>query len=811
MKRLSLLFIGFLACAVSALAVPARSRQFSHTQADGSTLELMLVGDEYHHYYLNTATNERMIRRADGDFVALTESELNRRMTYGESRRKEANALRRERLKTLPQRVARPVEGPSRVGQFGDMRGQKKGLVILVNFTDKKMASTHTQTTFNNIFNQVGYSANGHIGCVADYFKAQSYGQFELDFDVVGPVTTANKMAYYGGNDSNGDDLRPATMVIEACRAVDGQVNFADYDWDGDGTVDQVFVIYAGYGEHAGASENTIWPHEYELSSAAQYGDGTGKLKLDNVWINTYACAPELTGASGSALNGIGTACHEFSHCLGYPDTYDIDYSGGIGMDYYDVMCSGSYNGPSSDGEVPSGYTAYERWCAGWLTPVELNGPANIVNMPDLATSPTAYVIYNSANRDEFLLLENRQSAGYFRYYGSSIAGHGLFITHIDYNESVWADNAPNDTKTHQRVTWVPADKNYGTYSSIYGDWTVTSAQQKGDYFPGTGNVTSFDASQYGNYGGKWFKAENGSNYTSHTLSEISESQGTISFLVDGGDLPDRYTITYNAGSGTCETTSWTQTASSYEQATLPAATIALEGWTFAGWAKNSVAETTVKPTLYQAGASYRPMGDITLYAVYQRASQQGGVGGTYVLDYNAETNLQKAAMGYGKDFSYTASDGSAWTIKAYKNKGLQINKGKNASIKVPECAGAITTIELTTTAAKVLKFSTTDYNGSNNPTASATATASTSPTIDLTGKGLKTGYIYTTDGATTITKITVHYGAGGIVTYNTNPQPQVTGIEQQNAPRANKLLRNGQICILRDGKLYDLNGRAIR
>lgn len=39
-------------------------------------------------------------------------------------------------------------------------------------------------------------------------------------------------------------------MVAEACLWAHEQgFDFSKYDWDGDGEVDQVFVLYAGHGE----------------------------------------------------------------------------------------------------------------------------------------------------------------------------------------------------------------------------------------------------------------------------------------------------------------------------------------------------------------------------------------------------------------------------------------------------------------------------------------------------------------------------------------------------------------------------------
>lgn len=57
-------------------------------------------------------------------------------------------------------------------------------------------------------------------------------------------------------------------------------------------------------------------------------------------------------------VEGIGTFCHEFSHCLGLPDFYDTNYNGHFGMASWSLMDSGSYN---DDGYTPIGYSAYEK------------------------------------------------------------------------------------------------------------------------------------------------------------------------------------------------------------------------------------------------------------------------------------------------------------------------------------------------------------------------------------------------------------------------------------------------------------------
>lgn len=625
-------FLFLLLCLVSTLsfAVPAKRVTFTHTQKDGTVLSLMFVGDEHMHYYKNIVTGEAMSLSNDGDYYVIPTMDFSARQQKANQRRTEANQRRIQRLpnKGDMSRLHESVKDGKlkALGQFNEIKGSKKGLVILVNFSDKAMQTTHNQVAFNNMFNKEGYSENGHIGSVHDYFKDQSYNQFDLTFDVVGPVTVSKTMTYYGGNDSSGDDSHPAEMIIEALKLADAQgVDFSKYDWDNDGKVDQVFVIYAGFNEAQGGgvyNANTIWPHEWNLYSANYYGDGTGPQKIDGVTIDTYACTSELCGYSGTKMDGIGTACHEFSHCLGYPDFYDADYSGGIGMDSYDVMCSGNYNGPNQNGEVPVGYTAYERWCAGWLTPTELKDPFTVTDMPALNDEGTAYVIYNSSNKNEYLLIENRQSRRWFQYYDSNTAGHGLFVVHVDYNATVWGNNKPNDDISHQRMCWIPADGKYGTYSSKTQSWTINNADQLGDFFPGTGNKTTLDGTSHTTVGGKWFTSENGSTTFPHSLTEIAETtDGKISFDFDGGSQDDgsRYTITLDACGGSVSTTSWTQT--SYKQSyTLPEPETTVEGWYGAGWSTKKITENTPLDDIedfIDYGKPYTPESDVTLYAVY--------------------------------------------------------------------------------------------------------------------------------------------------------------------------------------------------
>ena len=539
MKRLYFL-LSLLLCAQLAFAVPAANVTITHTQKDGTVLTLRLVGDEHMSYYVDVASGKAMQKGTDGDYAEIPQAVFKARAEHASLRRTEANKRRISRLPRMQQKLNR-ADGPAYVASVTPMTGTKKGLVILVNFQDEKFRIgangddySGTVEAFSNQFNQEGYSENGHIGSVKDYFSAQSYGKFTVDFDVVGPVTVSQGMAYYGAPVTIGKrtehDSYPADMVYEACQLAHAAgTDFSKYDWNGNGEVDQVFVIYAGYNEARGASENTIWPHEWELHYAKNAGQSHyDKFELDGKIINTYACASELSDTIGVKIAGIGMACHEFSHCLGYPDLYDTDYAKnglGSGLGWFDLMANGNYNGPDLNGAVPCGYSAYERWMAGWLTPTELdadaatitgmvpidspeNGGNVLSDNPTLASSPSrAYIIKNGSD-DDYYLLENRPKTGYYQYYGpftDEIIGCGLFITHVQYDEKAWYDNAVNADSCNQRLIFVPAD----------GDLDINNTYTW-DFYP-TKHVTSF------------------TNVVNKEVTNITRSDGLISFDYKGG------------------------------------------------------------------------------------------------------------------------------------------------------------------------------------------------------------------------------------------------------------------------------------
>lgn len=472
MKRLFLTMM-LCVCVFALWAVPAKRLSLTVKQPDGTELTIVQHGDEHFHYF-TTEDGVLLKKSAQGFFYAQSTVEnrlvATMNLAHNAAERSveeqtlvmslpqlsevisDSRARSMSRRSTMQQKTATPVTGDVKVP------------VILVQYKDKKFAPSNPVAEYVELLNnEEPFTDRRGYASARKYFMDQSEGKFIPTFDVLGPVTLSKNMEYYGGNDKEGNDLHPTEMIEEACRLVNSSADFKEYDNNGDGYVDFVYVIYAGYGEASNTNEleNTIWPHAWALPTP---------LSADGVKIQRYACSNELNGYQGSTLAGIGTLCHEFSHCLGLPDFYDIDYSGGFGLGSWSIMNSGNYN---DDGYTPCGYTGYEKDYIGWKSLVVLEEPQDVKLYP-VSEGGDAYKIVNDANENEYYVVENHKKSNWDK----GIPAEGMLVFHVDYLKSAWENNTPNDDPHHQRMTIIPADNK------------LSDATLRGDTYPGsTGNT----------------------------------------------------------------------------------------------------------------------------------------------------------------------------------------------------------------------------------------------------------------------------------------------------------------------------------
>ncbi|MBR1712056.1 MAG: M6 family metalloprotease domain-containing protein [Alloprevotella sp.] len=576
-KRLFLL----LSLCCLTLALPATRplrRIVSLPQSDGTSVSVFKVGNAFLSYYMtmdgvavdyDAAGDLCYVRLApDGTSLSVTGQIAHDAVQRTEQERRFVSELRAEksRIRAAARRLSaayqRPIASVGRDGinSYGQAAtGSVKSIgspvipVIMVDFTDRAFQESSTEEKVSRLFNEAGYAderASGCVGSVKDYFEAQSQSLFRPTFKVVGKVSTMLGYAAYGKRAAGGASAGTRSLLREALDAAveDLGVDFSEF-CDESGSIPLVAIYYAGPGAHNAyerEADNYIHAH-YQTVVMKVQGIDVRSCLLGNEIMQTYkdvagSSYPEVTG---SDTDGIGVFCHEFGHALGLPDFYytgddDNIYYSLLSMDYWSVMDYGQWY---SDGYAPVGYNAYERAFMGWQHVEELTAseqPRELVPYHKADdggnTTPTCYRLTNPENSREYFLLENRQPGTWY----PEEMGHGLLITHVDYDAAEWGSNphSPNNVPEHQRFTYVPADgEKEGVNSTVIVDGVSRNVQApwsdcQADLFPGRHGVKEFSAETSPDW------------YTYYTATpptngfyNIAEAGGIVRFVY--GERPD--------------------------------------------------------------------------------------------------------------------------------------------------------------------------------------------------------------------------------------------------------------------------------
>ena len=402
-------------------------------------------------------------------------------------------------------------------------------LVIPVQFTDVKYK--YSGEHLDHMLNQEGYSFEGATGSAADYLHSQFRDDVRFIFDIAPMVDLPRPVADYGANDAAGNDKNPALAVKEACELLESLVDFSQYDSDGDGYVDNVFVFYAGRDEADGGGSNCIWSHKWSLDDAGY------TCLVDGKYVDSYAMTSELTiETSGTVcFNTIGAFCHEFSHLLGLMDLYDTDYekSGGTTpgvWNFTSLMDGGCYN---NNGRTPSSYCALELEMLGLGTEETLT--AGFFTLDALADSQR-YFRMNTEDDDIYYLLECRRTEGWDAYVG----GNGLLIYRINKSENSfgystyygrisaftrWAVNEINCNPDHYCAQIMAAE------TPSIDEYRKSPDKISCIYYPGkTSQYTSFNTEE-----------------SMLSISDIALTAKGVSFTVTGPVVMDRTDVFQDA------------------------------------------------------------------------------------------------------------------------------------------------------------------------------------------------------------------------------------------------------------------------
>ena len=278
--------------------------------------------------------------------------------------------------------------------------------VLLVDFTDRP--HTIDSNIFDDYFNSDNY-LDGNAISVNKYFYHESYGDLNVTFDIYGwKLLTAHTYAWYAQNNFN-----TFQMVLDTIAAFDPEVDFSQYDADGDGRIDGFEIIHAGIAKQEGSGN---------IADSARIFSGSTNYSVDGLLYGNVAIVSEMMGVTlcnsakvtfshpSDCRKSIVVSTHELCHVLGLPDLYEISpdgYQVGPGLGDMTMMVQTQH----SDPDFPINLDSWSRFFLGWLPAIKVGPQAAgdfIINSVD--DHRDLYYLQDNNRMDsrEFFLVANR-------------------------------------------------------------------------------------------------------------------------------------------------------------------------------------------------------------------------------------------------------------------------------------------------------------------------------------------------------------------------------------------------------------------
>jgi immune inhibitor A len=221
--------------------------------------------------------------------------------------------------------------------------GNVKALVVPVHFSDveEEMDLDVITKAFNGSASEVDWYS------VSDFYAQSSYQKLNFEFEITSIFTPSAPATYYENKDNfNGDGYNTnasRALYKEVLDYFDDQYDYSDYDSDGDGYIDCIYLIYDHEVDYTYA--NQFW---WAYTASYVEDDVIDDVKLKNyIW-----CGYSFLKKDNQECN-THTLIHETAHLFGIDDYYDYypttgaskgGLAGGDLMDNDDGSPSGDHN-----------------------------------------------------------------------------------------------------------------------------------------------------------------------------------------------------------------------------------------------------------------------------------------------------------------------------------------------------------------------------------------------------------------------------------------------------------------------------------
>ena len=452
----SLVIAGLLLGSGSALAYPHRGEHMVMTQPDGTSVEVVVWGDEFYArvesldgYTLVLDPVTRWICYASlraGWELASTGIHFtgDQSITVSGSRNREDQTRRGRRAQATRhcpgspalagQESSREFEPPSNSSgaellppsgtatasappaeELLGATGSMKGLVVAIDFSDR--VGTISQTELDNAFNGATYGDSR--GSVRTWSETISYNMFTVSHQIVAYMRAAYPTSHY----QYGTDYAASTELMKEVFAyIENNIDLTPLGVNG--SLPSLAVLYAGAVISNGWA-TSLWPH----SGCGRYTTSEG-VAIRQCYLSNLGTATPLR---------LGTHRHELGHALfQWPDTYDYDDD------------SESAGGFAQEEDLPC--APFRMW-AGWMNVIDISSASQVYSLA--ANGDTCLRYNNPSDSQEYFIIEYMKKEGW----RASAPDEGLLVWHIDDNRNrgnnSWQDMTPT---RHYRLSVEQAD-----------------------------------------------------------------------------------------------------------------------------------------------------------------------------------------------------------------------------------------------------------------------------------------------------------------------------------------------------------------